>query len=99
MKKTRYLLCNRMKLQINRRQKNITDADFRYAWSYPMEHHIFEQDCDNCMDTFDSLDQVYNTLKEHAEEYQYGYRIYKLEPVEEVMTDKPYQPKDILQPA
>ena len=99
MQKTRYLLCNRFKHQINRKQKNITDADFRYRWSNPMEHHIFEEACDNCMDTFDSLDKVHKTLHEHADEYQYGYKIYKLEQIEEVSTDKAYQPEDILQPA
>lgn len=99
MTKTRYLLSRRMKLQTNRKWKNLTDADFRYHWGDPSEHHIFDEPCDNAFDCFDSLDKVHEILERHADDYPYGYRIFKLEQVEEVKTDKPYQPVDILEPA
>ena len=91
MSDTRYLLARRFKVQKNRKQKNITEADFRYGWSHPISHQMFEEPCDNINDCFDSLDKVHKELTEHKDQYKYGYKIYKLEHIEESTTDLPHQ--------
>jgi len=94
MTEIRYILARRFKHQKNRKWNNLTEADFRYNWGYPNEHHIFRQTCDNAFDCFDSLDKVHKEVTEHPDEYPYGYKVFKLEKIEEVKVDKEYQPEE-----
>ena len=98
MKTTRYMIAHRFKHQSNRKWKNITDADFHYSWAYPMSHDIFALKRPKfSQDSFDTLEQARAEVKGYTDEYKYGYRIYKVEFIEEHTQDIAYQPMDELE--
>ena len=88
------MIANRFKHQSNRKVKNITDADFYYAWDYPMSGDIFKEKSPNSFDSFNTLEQARAEIKEYADDHKYGYRIYKVEFIEEHTQDIAYQQKE-----
>ena len=99
----KYVITNRSKHQLNRKQKNVTDSDFSYDWStFCNTPSVFG--CGKWAQESAGLD-YYNTLAE-AQQYiadqqaqgeheyncvRYGYRIWKVELLDEHKQDIAYQ--------